>query len=315
MVGAVVASDAMMSSSGSDGQPETLAGVTVTLTGEHAMGEMQETNMETGGFAFTGLRAGSYTVTISNYPEDVKFDELSMTVEVGVGEVGNANFEGAYIRTSAIEGRVIIEGEGLAGVTVTLVGGPADDSYTKMTGADGQYAFTELRPGHYKVDISGYDPRDYEFAATSQEVSVGLDETETVSFTGELLRTSGISGRVSVEGMGLADIAVTLSGAADDNTMTDASGQYAFAGLAAGDYTVSVAVESDAYVFDSMSSDVSVADDQSAIVNFEGAHATTASVSGMLFLDELDKNNMMDAGRAPVAGTWCSARAGGPWGQ
>ena len=306
VVGAVVASDAMMSSSGSDGQPETLAGVTVTLSGEHVMGEMgemtimQETNMETGGYAFTGLRAGSYTVTISNYPDDVEFEEVSMTLEVGVGEVGQADFEGAYIRTAAIEGRVIIEGEGLPGVTVTLVGGPAGESYTRMTGADGEYAFTELRPGTYKVDISGYDPRDYEFAATSQDVSVGLGETETVSFTGELLRTAGISGRVSVEGMGLADIAVTLSGAADRSMMTDAGGQYSFAGLAAGDYTVTIAVESEAYVFDSMSESVTVVDDQSAIVNFEATHATTASVSGMLFIDELDKNDMMDEGEHPL---------------
>ena len=116
------------------------------------------------------------------------------------------NFEGAYIRTAAVEGRVIIEGEGLAGVTVTLTGGPGNDSYTKLTGDNGEYAFTELRPGDYQVSISGYDPDDYEFASSSHDVSVELDETETVSFTGVLLRTSGISGRVSVEGMGLAGI-------------------------------------------------------------------------------------------------------------
>ena len=300
VVGNVVASDAMMSATNSDAQPDVLAGVTVTLTGDHAMAEPQQTDMSTGGYAFTGLRAGTYTVEISGYPEDVKFDEVSMTVEVGVGDVGKANFEGAYIRTSAVEGRVIIEGEGLAGVMVTLVGGPGNDSYTKMTGANGEFTFTELRPGDYQVSISGYDAEDYEFASNSHDVSVDLDETETVSFTGVLLRTSGISGRVSVEGMGLPDIAVTLSGAADASTTTDASGQYAFAGLAAGDYTVSVAVTSDAYVFDAMSSDVSVADDQSAIVNFEGAHATTASVSGMLFLDELDKNDAHDAGEHPL---------------
>ncbi len=300
VVGNVVASDAMMSATDSDGQPDVLAGVTVTLTGDHAMAEPQQTDMSTGGYAFTGLRAGTYTVEISGYPEDVKFNEVSMTVEVGVGDVGKANFEGAYIRTAAVEGRVIIEGEGLAGVTVTLVGGPGNDSYTKMTGPDGEYAFTELRPGDYQVSISGYDPEDYEFASNSHDVSVDLDETETVSFTGVLLRTSGISGRVSVEGMGLADIAVTLSGAADASTMTDASGQYAFAGLAAGDYTVLIAVESEAYVFESMSSDVSVADDATAIVNFEGAHATTASVSGMLFIDELDNNDAYDEGEAPL---------------
>ena len=219
------------------------------------------------------------------------------------------------IRTAAVEGRVIIEGEGLAGVTVTLTGGPGNDSYTKLTGDNGEYAFTELRPGDYQVSISGYDPDDYEFASSSHDVSVDLDETETVSFTGVLLRTSGISGRVSVGGMGIADIAVTLSGAADDTTMTDASGQYAFAGLAAGDYTVSIAVESNAYVFGSMSTDRTVGDDDSQIVNFEGAHATTASVSGMLFIDELTKNDMHDAGEAPLAARRCSGGAGGPGSQ
>ena len=296
LVGNVVAADPMMmgSDSNGDGRPDMLDGITVTLEGEHTMAEPQST-ME-GGFAFTGLRAGSYTVMISGYPEDVKFETPSMTVEVGVGDVGMANFEGAYIRTAAVEGRVIIEGEGLAGVTVTLTGGPGNDNYTKLTGADGGYAFTELRPGDYQISISGYDPDDYEFASSSHDVSVDLDETETVSFTGVLLRTSGISGRVSVEGMGIADIAVTLSGAAADTTMTDASGQYAFAGLAAGDYTVSIAVASNAYVFDSMSSPVTVGDDDSQIVNFEGDHDTSASLSVMLFIDEASKNDMHDPG-------------------
>ena len=299
VVGNVVAADAMMS--GGDGQPETLAGVTVTLGGEHAMGETMETDMS-GGFAFTGLRAGTYTVTISDFPEDVSFEEVSLEISVEVGEVGQADFTGHFIRTSAVEGQVIIEGEGLAGVTVTLNGGPADESYTMMTDADGMYRFEELRPGDYTVSISDFDTRDYEFAATSQDVSVDLDETGTVSFTGVLLRTSGIAGRVSVEGMGLGGIEVTLSGGEEAQTaMTDDGGQYNFAGLAAGDYTVSISVESDAYVFESMSSDVTVGDDESKIVNFEGMHARTASVSGMVFLDEATKNDMHDEGEHPLA--------------
>ena len=299
VVGNVVAADAMMS--GGDGQPETLIGVTVTLGGEHAMGETMTTD-ETGGFAFTGLRAGTYSVTISDFPEDVSFETVSIEVEVDVGDVGQADFTGHFIRTSAVEGQVIIEGEGLAGVTVTLSGGPADESYTSMTDAEGLYRFEELRPGDYTVEITDFDPRDYEFAATSQDVSVDLDETGTVSFTGVLLRTSGISGRVSVEGMGLGDVTVTLSGAADNTTMTDASGQYGFAGLAAGDYMVSIAVESDAYVFDETSKARTLDDDQSMIVNFEGAHARTASVSGMLFVDEAMKNDTYDEGEDAFPG-------------
>ncbi|MDE0073930.1 MAG: carboxypeptidase regulatory-like domain-containing protein [Gammaproteobacteria bacterium] len=195
---------------------------------------------------------------------------------------------------------MVIEGEGLAGVTVTLIGGPSDENFTMMTDADGMYRFEDLRPGDYTVSISDFDTRDYEFAATSQDVSVDLDETGTVSFTGVLLRTSGISGRVSVEGMGLDGIAVTLSGAADGTKTTDAGGQYSFSGLAAGDYTVTIAVDDPAYVFDSMSQDRTVGDDDSQIVNFEGQHARTASVSGQAFLDELDKNDMMDAGEHPL---------------
>ncbi|MDE0650620.1 MAG: carboxypeptidase regulatory-like domain-containing protein, partial [Gammaproteobacteria bacterium] len=128
-----------------------------------------------------------------------------------------------------------------------------------------------------------------------------VNDTVPVSSTGVLLRTSGIAGRVSVEGMGLGEITVTLSGAAEASTMTDEGGQYSFAGLAAGDYTVSIAVDSDAYVFESMSADVTLGDDQSAIQNFEGAHARTASVSGMVFLDEATKNNMYDEGEHPLA--------------
>ncbi len=299
VVGNVVAADAMMS--GGDGQPETLVGVTVTLGGEHAMGETMET-AEDGGFAFTGLRAGTYTVTISDFPEDVSFETVSLEIEVDVGEVGSADFTGHFIRTSAVEGQVVIEGEGLAGVTVTLSGGPADESYTMLTDGDGMFRFEDLRPGDYTVEIADFDPRDYEFAATSQDVSVDLDETGTVSFTGVLLRTSGISGRVSVEGMGLDGIEVTLAGGDESRTaMTANGGQYSFAGLAAGDYTVTIAVESDAYVFESMSQDVTVGDDESAIVSFEGAHARTASVSGMVFLDEATKNDMYDEGEHPLA--------------
>ena len=207
--GNVVAADAMMS--GGDGQPTTLVGVTVTLGGEHAVGETMET-AEDGGFLFTGLRAGTYTVTISDFPEDVSFETVSLEIEVDVGEVGSADFTGHFIRTSAVEGQVVIEGEGLAGVTVTLSGGPADESYTAMTDADGIDRFEELRPGDYTVSITNPDARDYDFAATSQDVSVDLDEAGTVDFTGVLLHTSGIAGRVSVEGMGLGDITVTLAG-------------------------------------------------------------------------------------------------------
>ncbi len=250
-----------------------LGGVTVGLyDASGGMSGAMETD-EDGGFAFTGLRVGSYTVTISGVPEDVEFEPPSMMVDVEAGQVGVADFTGHYIRTSAVEGKVIIEGEGLAGVTVTLAGGPAHESHTTTTDANGMYRFGELRPGDYTVSISGFDTRDYEFPTTSQDVSLGIRETVTVSFIGVLLRTSGISGRVSVAGASLGDVTVTLSGTADRTTTTNAGGHYAFAGLRAGDYTVAISgYDADAYVFDSTSRDVALGDDESVIVNFEGRY-------------------------------------------
>ena len=273
-----------------------LPGVTVTLTGVSGASAVTD---DSGQYAFTGLRMGSYSVEISSFDSDeVGFSSTSASVTVGVGESKIVSFDGTYLRTAGIMGRVSVDGEGLEGVNVSLSGGPDGVNETTTTDAAGQYSFAKLRAGGYAVGISGYDTDDYEFEVTSQNVTVALGETATVPFEGVLLRTSGISGRVSVEGMGLEDVTVTLSMAdADDmTTMTDAGGLYAFAGLAAGDYTVAIAVDSDAYVFDSMSMDVTLGDDDVQTVNFEGEHARTASVTVQLFIDEGTKNDMMDDG-------------------
>ncbi len=280
-----------------------LGGVTVALSGVSSASAVTDDN---GQYAFTGLRMGNYSVEISGFDTDeIGFSATAAAVTVGVGESKIISFDGTYLRTAGIMGRVSVEGEGLEGVTVSLAGGPDATDMSTMTDASGQYSFAKLRAGDYAVGISGYNTDDYEFEVTSQNVTVALGETANVPFEGVLLRTSGISGRVSVEGAGLEGVTVTLSaeGAEDMTAMTDAGGLYAFSGLAAGDYTVSAALSEEqmaAYVFESTSMDVTVGDDETAILNFEGTHARTASVSGMLFVDEGTKNDMMDEGEDPL---------------
>ncbi len=271
-----------------------LAGVTVSLSG---MADNQATTSATGEYSFTGLRAGRYSVQISGFDADeVAFSSVSGTAEVGVGDTKVVSFDGTYLRTAGITGRVSVEGTGLEGVTVSLSGG--EDDQSTQTDAGGQFSFTRLRAGDYSVAISGYDTDEVGFDATSRSVTVALGETANVQFDGNYLRTAGITGRVSVEGMGLAGVTVTLESDNMDDMMdtTDASGMYAFGALAAGDYTVSIMVTGEAYVFDMTSMDVTLADDALETVNFMGAHATTASISGMLFVDEATKNDMHDEG-------------------
>ena len=196
-----------------------LGGVTVRLSG---MADAQTaTEHPSGQYAFTGLRAGTYSVEISGFDMDeVGFGSVESAATVGVGESKIISFDGTYLRTAGIMGQVSVEGVGLAGVTVTMTGEGEDK--TDVTDAGGLYGFSKLKAGTYSVAISGYDTDDHEFATTSKSVVIALGEIANVPFDGTLLRTSGISGRVSVEGMGLDGIEVALTGAA---VKTDHHGQ------------------------------------------------------------------------------------------
>lgn len=183
--------------------------------------------------------------------------------------------------SSSIRGQVTIEGEGLAGVTVSLHGGPDNVSDTTMTDAAGQYSFTNLRAGNYRVGVSGYDDFAYAFEVTSQNVTLGDDETAVVPFVGVLLRGQSIRGRVSVEGKGLEGVTVTLSitGFEPIRAVTDANGQYGFDGLAAGNYTVSISgYDTNVYRFDVTSKNVTLGEDQRVVVDFEGVRVSSSTV-------------------------------------
>ena len=235
------------------------------------MGEAQTTTDDSGGYEFRGLRAGTYSVEISGFESsEVSFSSTSGAATVGVGETKVVPFDGTYVRTAGIQGQVSVDGEGLQGVTVTLLGEGEDR--TEVTNASGQYAFSMLKSGTYQVGITNPDPDDYEFAVTSKSQTIATGEVANVPFEGTLLRTAGIAGRVSLDdGMGLDGVTVTLAGAAEATATTSNGGQYAFAGLAAGTYVLSIANPNPtAYNFadDEMQKTVMLADDQSAIVNF-----------------------------------------------
>ena len=290
-----------------------LAGVTVSLQG---MGSDEAQNTDMGGqFTFSDLRAGEYQLAISGYDTDeYGFSTTSATVRVEHGRTASVPFEGIMLRTASIMGQVSIEGEGLADVTVSLSG--EGENQTAMTDDSGQYTFTDLPAGNFQVGISGYDTDDYSFETTSKNVALALGETATVPFEGILLRTSGISGRVSVEGHGLDSVTVTLSGddlEEDMTAMTDASGQYAIAGLAEGDYTVAISdYDTVSYIFEMTSMDVELGDDDTQIVNFMGMHARTASISGMVYVDEAGKNDAYDEGENALAAPGIALALVGP---
>ena len=119
--------------------------------------------------------------------------------------------------------------------------------------------------GSYTVTISNF-PSDTEFAETSGSVAiVGHAQSVVVDFGGTYIRTATIVGSVTVDGAGIGELSVALSGVEAMSAQTDADGNYDFSGLRAGDYTVEISgFDAEKYVFDPASQSVSVAAGESA---------------------------------------------------
>ncbi len=269
-------------------------GVTVTLSNGTTA-----TTAGGGAYRFTGVEGGSYTVTISGYPSDASFDATQASAVIATAnQVVRLNFTGSYIRTSSILGDVTVEGVGQAGVTVTLSG--MSDGTTR-TSAEGSYAFTGLRAGTYTVEVSGFDSDAYSFSNTSESATVGVGASAEVDFAGTHIRTASIRGTVTVAGEGLEGVLVSLSGVSEATRTTDGAGSYEFTGLQAGSYTVAISgFDAEQYGFSVTTRNEDLSVGERANLNFEGTALRTASVTGRLFIDEVNSNNKMDVGEDPL---------------
>ncbi len=261
-----------------------ISGVTVNISGEGESDTGITDNV--GVYSFEGLPAGNYSVVISGFDDDEYGfpDGTTATVTVALQQTGTVPFNGLMLRTAAIEGTVTVGDNDapLAGVTVTIEGGPKDEDHEATTNSSGQYMIDRLHAGEYSVSISGYDANEYGFEPTTESVTVGLRETGEVAFQGQLLRTAGVTGRVHVGGAGMAGITVKLTGPETREGNTNADGQYGFAGLAAGDYTATISGWDDVeYAFAEPAQGFSLELDESKTgVNFEGKSLRTAAVMG-----------------------------------
>lgn len=193
-----------------------------------------------------------------------------------------------------ISGAVTIEGTGASGVTVSLSSGA-----TTTTDGSGQYTFADVDAGSYTVTISGY-PADATFTTTSQAAAItSAGQVVTVNFAGTYVRTSAILGTVAAGGP-LEGVTVSIGGG--QSTQTDANGQYSFSGLRAGTYTVTISgYDTNQYVFAETSKSVTVATGESEVVSFSGMLATTAVISGHMFVDENVKNDTFDSTEEALA--------------
>lgn len=103
--------------------------------------------------------------------------------------------------------------------------------------------------------------------------------------------TYSISGRVTLNGEGLADISVHLSGAEGQTVMTDANGEYRFSGLPDGK-TYNVTPSSGMYTFIPDNTDVEIDGSSIAVTNFEAVACCGGITTNRVYVSNYDGNSV-----------------------
>ena len=266
-----------------------LEGVEVTISGGLKGLTHTATTKSDGSYEVGRLYAGTYSVTMKN-PNDDEYGEFNMPADetVELRETLKVDFSGILLRTAVIAGEVTVGDDDtpLSGVTLTVSGGPKDESHDATTNADGKYEVDRLHQGDYTVSLKDFDRVEYGFDPVSVPgVDAMRKQTEKVDFRGIYLRTAGVSGSVTVNGMGIdANVALTMKDEdgeyQDVDDMDTQDGQFGFSGLAEGDYMLTLskydAVE---YLFDD-NIPFSLDLNESSIQNFVGKALRTGTIMG-----------------------------------
>ena len=203
--------------------------------------------------------------------------DISLTVTTATNPTATTICSGTTSNTYSIAGTVTYNGIGLSGVTMTLSG---SGSGTTTTDADGAYSFTGLSSGTYIVTPSRSG---YTFTPSSKQVTASCAVQLGVDFTASTAGpTYSISGKVTLSGSGLSDVAMTLSGSGSGTTTTDTSGNYTFSGLSNGTYTITPSKSG--YAFTPSSKSVTISSSNKTGQNFTARVVATYSISGTVTL-------------------------------
>jgi hypothetical protein len=162
-----------------DGAP--LGGVAVKVTGGPDNVTNNSVTNAGGEYFATGLRAGTFTVTITA-PAGVTFNTTSAPVTVATGETKTAHFPGDAIQMATITGAVTVDNVGQAGVAVALSNTGGAVAATE-SGPGGAFSFMNVTPGTYTVTIT--PPAEATFDVVAKNVTVAEGDAGVVNFAGK----------------------------------------------------------------------------------------------------------------------------------
>ena len=265
--------DADLSGDRQPGEPG-LAGVTVTLTGADADGNpvtRTAATDATGTYTFANLAAGTYNLTetqpasYNDGPESLGTaggqlipPDLIAEIDLAAGATGSGYdfaevgvpVSGTVFRDDDRDGTPQAGEPGVPGVTVELRDGNGVVVRTTTTAPDGSYSFTNVPPGQYTV-VEQQPPAYGSSTANVIPVDLragsvaGADFGDTLgSLSGTVFADTNGNGTRDPGEAGIPGVTLTLAGtdlagnAVTLTTTTDANGNYTFANVPAGTYSL-----------------------------------------------------------------------------
>ena len=190
----------------------------------------------TGGFSFSGLSAGAYSIKVVNQAS------LSEGMVMGIiSDDGGEHTQDVTIYPVAdfalgdVSGKVIgFDGTPRKGIVVEIEGYKYRN--WMYSGEDGSFAFTDVYAGNHIIKASDYQ------TGEESRVKVIVNDGSTTSASIVLTGTAGLSGLIAREDSKPLDgiYVVARMGTIQKMTQTDASGAFSFEGFPMGNVNVNV---------------------------------------------------------------------------
>ncbi len=294
-----------------DASERGIPDVQIRLAG--ATGSQTQRTSADGGFRFTGVNPGSYTLEETDPSGFSSTTPNLRTVSVAPGGSANANFGDQP--AGSIVGLVFVDGNGngfpeagepgLAGVQVRLTG--PSGSLNRTTLGDGSFVFGGLAPGSYLVeetDPSGYSsttPNSRTVSLASGGAAAAIFGDQPVgTVVGMVFEDKNGNGSPDAGEPGIGGVTVRLSGPGGDRTqLTAATGAFTFSGVIPGTYTLE---ETDPVGFVSTTPNarvVTLAAGGSTGANF--GDQASGTVTGIVY-EDIDGNGVRDPGEPGIGG-------------
>ncbi|NDY93734.1 SdrD B-like domain-containing protein, partial [Ideonella livida] len=288
------------------------------------------------GYAFTAQGAGASAV-------DSDASTLGQTGSFTVvdGQV-RTDLDAGLIQTATLGDTVFVDADadgvqdageaGLGGVTVTLRDAAGAVVATTTTDANGQYRF-EVLPGTYSVGVSapagysispadqgGNDAADSDIDAAGNTAAITLGQGDHVTTVDAgLFQKASLGDTVFLDAdadgvqdageAGKSGVTVNLKDAAGTvvaTTTTDANGQYSFADLTPGTYSVEFVAPS-GYVFSTAATGPVTLVSGESNTSLDAGLIQTATLGDTVFVDA-DADGVQDAGEAGLGGVTVTLR-------